>query len=369
MREDGIDSNCAIQPCWGFCPHGEPPMEQGNGYGVDIFTHMAFDGCYFNDTCNCCILLNLPCHPFSDTNDQENPECFYIGGNQPANPEVFITVLNKGNLNKKKRNKLKDSSKDSKSQWKNRQIPHDGVIALRENEKEIKILYDAELDDISCREWLPLLLCGGFIFDVDRSYVYIREDGFEINTSYQVCCGICGPSEHSNGCGIERRQVIHWDSYYFNSALKPCVLDLQDSFLAMLSLFFPPLEILNQVQIPLCLFSSEKPKFEVVDTNKICCSVKLCDNDKSLVYIPFEVCPFPLCFMQNRVSALCNCGECCGNMTNSPIIYERFGSKFRAPKLANPEEFMGAIAQNFPKNYAKREINLSPKSIKRIVPV
>ncbi len=419
IREDGIDSNLAVQPCCsGCCACMQKQVKYGNGYGTDCFGHMAFDSYYFNNaykigTCGsltmscgacsggqtsridvidstwmvcgskCCVDKSIGIVPFEDVGFpfccmknrinkcmncfnlfgkvEGSPICFKpFGLLQPADPVEFVEVLKKHLPHIY--NNLGESSKpqlDKEIPWLNRKNPHHGDIARKG--KNIKVLYDAEIND---EEFIDKIKSFGlccYVFDVNRSYVYIREDGIEWNNSYQPFCGwrydkYCG-DENSNGCADEQRLVMHWDNYHLNSSMKPSEFPLP-RFIEELAEMVP----YGQLCLLPCklICSTDIPKVELMDNTSYFCGTKckpyLCfccpgEGEKSIVFMPFEMCPFPCCCIRNRHNKFCNFSELCGSSTDSPIVYEGFEGKFEMPGIADPEEFVSVMETLFPNIY------------------
>eukprot|EP01031_Cornospumella_fuschlensis_P037253 gene37253-45223_t len=193
---------------------------------------------------------------------------------------------------------------DSKS---NRTSNHKGATA-RAKKESITIVYDAELKDLSLCTRIMLACSCCAVFDLQRSYLYLRENSLESNVSIAPCCGSC-----------EVPDIV--SVHYFD---RP-----------------PYSETCKCAPVPFCcLPHCAQPKLEVIKPGcLVCCiPVNLC-GDSQVVLMPFETFPFPCCCCTNRVGACDNCFGCCGGITGNPKVYSAF-----FPQPTDPEGFV-SVAQ------------------------
>lgn len=190
-----------------------------------------------------------------------------------------------------------------------RETPHSGKTA-RQNRDSIKIVFDAELQDLPLCKRIALFCCACCsYYDKKRSYLYIRENSLESNVSLAACCGCCSTYDVTNV------------SYFDNPPYAP---------------------VCRLAPFPCCcICTSEQPKVEVMDYSCLCCFANIdpCCCGKQVVIMPFEKFPFPCCFMTNRVGCCDNCCGCCGQMTGNPKIFSAF-----IPQPLDADAFV-AVAQ------------------------
>lgn len=175
-----------------------------------------------------------------------------------------------------------------------RLTPHSGKT-YRQDPDSIKIVFDAELADLSLGQRVSLFCCMCFSFyDKERSYLYLRENSLESNTSVKCCCGLASSYDHIN--------VNYFDRSPYSEECHPA-------------------------PFPCCfLFTCEQPKIEIVDNSMLCCFAKVdpCCCGKQVVIMPFENFPIPCCCCKNRVGCCDNCFGCCGQVTGNPKVFSPF---------------------------------------------
>ena len=167
---------------------------------------------------------------------------------------------------------------------------HSGKTELK-TPGQIKIEYDAELKPPGCCIRIGLFLSCCSSMDMERSYLYLRENSFESNTTTLCCCGFCYDFDYIN--------VTYFDRAPYKKTCKPSP--------------FPCC----------CLCNSAQPKLDIINKGCIICCIPI-KCGKTAVVMPFEKYPFPCCCCNNRVNCLNNCGGFCGPMTGNPIIYSNF---------------------------------------------
>lgn len=184
-----------------------------------------------------------------------------------------------------------------------RKTPHSGKTQLA-NPNQIKIVFDAELKNEKCLDRICLALACCSKYDLQRSYLYLRENSLETNETYSCCCGVCYDLDVTN--------VTYFDRAPFRKTCKPSP--------------FPCC----------CLFNSGQPKLEVISKGcTICCIPISCG--KTAIVMPFEKYPFPLCCCTNRVTCINNCCGFCGPITGNPQIYSGF-----SPQPKDAQAFVDA---------------------------
>jgi hypothetical protein len=163
-----------------------------------------------------------------------------------------------------------------------RKRPQAGSTKLIDS-NNIKIYYNAEIKDISCctKLWLCCHPCYcGSTFDVERSYLYIRENSLEGNVATKSC--LCG------------KQDLTFVDYFDRDPYKPSKR---------------------------CLCIPTQPKLEVMKGGCLICCVKCsCCSDDSVVVMPYEKC----CCCSNRVGCCDNCCGLCGPITGNPKVTASF---------------------------------------------
>jgi len=172
----------------------------------------------------------------------------------------------------------------------------------------IKIVYDAELMDLGiCDKFAICMLrpCCCPMYDMERSYLYIRENSIESNIAMTMCCGMCGEILPGDDCV----QVSYFDRAPY--AKETCFL------------------------VGGCVpcYGPTNPKPEVLKLGFDCCCTYVdpfCCGEK-VVIMPFD----SYCFCcSNRVG---KCDQCCGLFgppLNNPKIFTQF-----MPQPKNPTEF------------------------------
>ncbi|RYG95880.1 hypothetical protein EON65_55270 [archaeon] len=186
----------------------------------------------------------------------------------------------------------------------NRNSAHKDATA-RAKKESIEIVYDAELKDLTFIPRCLLALSCCTVYDLFRSYLYLRENSIESNISFAPCCGLCTLPDFVT--------VQYFDR-------------------------FPYAETWKCAPRPFCcLLYRRQPKLEVIKPGCLVCGVpvNICDETEQVVLMPFETFPFPCCWFANRVSAWDNCFGFCGGITGNPRIYSRF-----FPQPTDPQGFV-----------------------------
>jgi len=145
-----------------------------------------------------------------------------------------------------------------------RTSPHTGCTALESNDS-IKVLYDAEIEDIRWCLKMRLCLWGCKEFDRERSYLYVRENSLETNLATTcICCA---------DWTDDTTKVLYFDRAPFKPSTIRCCF----------------------VPFPCC--GKTDPKLEVSETGCWCCCQRIVCCDR-VVIMPYESCPFPLCWFK-----------------------------------------------------------------------
>lgn len=142
----------------------------------------------------------------------------------------------------------------------------------------------------------PHMCCG--CLDLDRSYLYLRENGIEMNQAYAPCCGLCGCASQDS--------VTVW--FYDR----------------------------NPFVGSYCC--GGKPNFEVIEIGCVMCCVKLQCCEYAVLAPPNKA--FPCCCFGNKskLSPWCcggNCCNCCGAIAGQPVNYS-----FVYPQPKDPHTFV-----------------------------
>lgn len=129
----------------------------------------------------------------------------------------------------------------------------------------------------------PQGCCG--CLDMERSYLYLRENSIEMNESYGLCCGHCGSQD----------SVTVW--YFDRSPFKESCCK------------------------SLC---GGTPSLEVIEIGCACCCVKVQCCEYVVLAPPYQA--FPCCCCKNETSCYpwcCggNCFNCCGTIRGQPMNF------------------------------------------------
>lgn len=179
------------------------------------------------------------------------------------------------------------------------------------------LVYDAELRELSMWDTLkmffipkphfnPLLTacCGTYfccchVYDINRSYLYIRQNSIESNYVAVPCCGVIGSDD--------RISVTYFDREPFRR--RGCLG--------------------SGYCVP-----EDQPSFTTFTGGYLCCGVICCERAR-VAMKPFEWIPFPFCCCENEVKNWQNCCGFCGPITGNPCIYSSF-----TPQPVNTNEFV-----------------------------
>jgi hypothetical protein len=201
-----------------------------------------------------------------------------------------------------------------------RTTERDGGTQTLEGDK-IRILYDAEILPADCMTRLKLLAKGCSTYDVERSYLYVRENSIETNIAYGMCCGYCGVQDSVT--------VNYFDRVPYKPGCDP-------------------------LWCCCCCVPMTSPKLDVMEFGFACCCMECphagCFNycglcwccsgffqQRKVVLMPFE--KYCCGCVPNRTSKTCwcwngNCWRCYGKLDGNPLVYDEF-----EPQPTNPYEF------------------------------
>ena len=155
---------------------------------------------------------------------------------------------------------------------------------------------------LRCQFLLCCLFCQKY--DLERSYLYLRENSIESNIASKSIC-----------CGAARDYVT---VQYFDR---------------------PPYKPFNQC---ICCCKSN-PKLEITKPGcVICCMPVTCCTQEKVVIMPGET-VFGCC--PNRVTGCDNCCGCCGDRTGAPKWVWSF-----EPQPKNPADFVACAQQIMSRN-------------------
>ena len=154
-----------------------------------------------------------------------------------------------------------------------------GATVLK-NPAVLGLVMNAEVKDVNCCV-KAILCCACLGYDLERSYLYVRENSIESNLALSVCCGMCD--------NIDTITVQYFD----RPPYQPCCCDN-------------------------CM--SGKPEVRVLDMGcMICC--QLCCSDKVYVIASPKMI-FPCCCCPNATSGCDNCFGLCGPVLGNPKCYQ-----------------------------------------------
>lgn len=191
-----------------------------------------------------------------------------------------------------------------------RTSPHAGCTKLNSNDK-IEILYDAELQDVSCGDKICLCFrCSNF--DKERSYMYVRENSIETNEAVECMC--------SSAWFTETTQVLYYDRAPFKPTLMmgPCC--------------------------PCCGYT--EPKLEVLETGCWCCTKRMVCCSQ-VVVVPCEAFCCGCCTNRTAKAGPCNCWLCCYGVLG-PAGLDGVPKNFMPfkPQPKDPYAFVAAFAKS-----------------------
>ena len=66
-----------------------------------------------------------------------------------------------------------------------------GAVGLKDP-RQIQMIMNAEVKPLNCCGKCKACLCCCSYFDLERSYLYVRENSIESNFAISPCCGLCG---------------------------------------------------------------------------------------------------------------------------------------------------------------------------------
>jgi hypothetical protein len=178
---------------------------------------------------------------------------------------------------------------------------HSGMTKLQ-TPRKINIVYDAELEPPGCRLRVCLLMNCCSSKDLERSYLYLRENSLESNEAITCCFGLC--------YGMDFINVTYFDRPPYEKTCKPSP--------------FPCC----------CLCNSAQPRLDVLNRGCIVCCIPI-KRGKSAIVMPFERFPAPCCCCTNRVGWWDNCCGLCGPISGNPKIYSTF-----SPQPKDAEAFV-----------------------------
>jgi len=205
----------------------------------------------------------------------------------------------------------------------------------------IRILYDAEILQADCTTRIKLACCCCSIYDMERSYLYVRENSIESNIAFSVCCG-------SSFCfQKDMTSVYYFDRAPYEPSACPC------PWILCCTPTSPKLDVLEFGNVCCCI---ECPHAGCFNYCGLCCCCSGWFFQRRVVLLPFEkMCcgqchnrytdkcpgcwcgiPVYLCFPEMCVCAASNCMRCCGKKGGSPVVY----SDVFEPQPANPYEFV-----------------------------
>lgn len=156
-----------------------------------------------------------------------------------------------------------------------------GAVGL-EDPRQIKMIMNAEVKPLNCCGKISACLCCCSSFDLERSYLYVRENSIESNFALSPCCGCCG---------------IEWDhirvTYFDRPPYAVCCAD--------------------QCCENCC---AGRQEVRIVDSGCMLCCMKCCSEEWVSVATPKV--PFPCCCVPNEVNALMNLCGLCGCVSGNP---------------------------------------------------
>merc|ERR1711998_197566 len=175
---------------------------------------------------------------------------------------------------------------------------------------KIRILYDAEILPADCCTRIFLCCKGCSIYDVERSYLYVRENSIESNVAYSMCCGKCGVKDSVTVNYFDKKPFKPYCPLYC-----PCLWIMQTS---------PKLDVMEFG----CTFCcKECPYAGCCFTCMGCCWC--CAGffqQRKVVLMPFE--RYCCGLVSNRTTKCCwpcgNCWRCCGWLDGNPLIFDEF---------------------------------------------
>lgn len=200
---------------------------------------------------------------------------------------------------------------------------------------KMAILYDAEVLPADCctRIYLGFMCCG--IYSTERSYLRIRENSLEANTSYAKCCGKCAVEDDIS--------VTYFDNGIFKRRKQMCVC----------------------YKCCPIMCTTVEPTVDVIQRGCQCCCVSCpcglcfsgCFQQQKVVIMPYETCC--MCCTNRTSKAICCCGgNCYGggfpfgffDIAGNPIIYDDFN-----PQPKDAHEFSAYLRYALSKEDSRKD--------------
>jgi len=191
-----------------------------------------------------------------------------------------------------------------------RVMPQSGATALKDG-KAMAMAMNSELRPIGCCIKIALRCYGCSAIDLERSYLYIRENSIESNLAIQPCCGCCQDIDHI--------KVMYFDRPPF----QPCCCDN-------------------------CMAGT--PEIRVLDNGCMCCCQRICSDKVAVIANPKL--PFPCCCCPNAAMGCDSCFGLCGPIKGNPKCILPGASFF--PIGPNDAEKFVATAQGILGSFAAR---------------
>lgn len=188
-----------------------------------------------------------------------------------------------------------------------RVTPQSGATMLKDK-KALAMAMNSELRPIGCCIKILMRCACCSAIDMERSYLYIRENSIESNLAIQPCCGCCQD--------IDQISVSYFDR--------------------------PPFQ-------PGCCNNCQAgtPEIRVLDNGCMCCCQTICSDKVAVVATPNL--PFPCCCCANAATKCDSCFGLCGPITGNP----KYISAGFLPGPNDAEKFV-ATAQGILGSFAAR---------------
>ena len=167
-----------------------------------------------------------------------------------------------------------------------RVLQHAGLTHLSVK-GNIRIHYDAQLRDVSfCTKLQLCFECREI--NMQRSYLYLRENSIESNIATKCCCCSCR----------DRDSIVV--NYFDRKPFRKEVVCFRGSF----------------CDVPCCCCLNADPQLEVTKGGCMICCIHVQENEwcclDSVVIAPSQDLPFPCCCVANRHGWCTNFCGCCG---------------------------------------------------------
>jgi hypothetical protein len=176
-----------------------------------------------------------------------------------------------------------------------------GAVGLKDP-RQIQMIMNAEVKPLNCCGRCQACLFCCSTFDLERSYLYVRENSIESNFAISPCCGMCG---------------IEWDhiavTYFDRPPYAVCCADG-------------------------CCENccAGRQEVRIVDSGCMCCCMKCCSEEWVSVATPKV--PFPCCCIPNEVNFLMNSCGLCGPVSGNPC-----SKTFSFPQPMDAQAYMTAV--------------------------